>query len=307
MVDLQRLRAFQAVVQTGSISQAARSLGYTNSAVSQQVSALQRETGLVLLERVGRGVVPTASGIALARGAGRVLEQFRDLETLTEDLRAGRSGTLQVLCFMSANRAWMPMVIAALNEEFADLRVEVGLVELRGHREIEPDIEIYIAESMNTRPDPSAADGVVGGYIVEELLVEGYVAVLPVSHRLAQNSALSIADLEREAWVDNDHARGPCREIVISACGAAGFQPRFRAAAPDYATAFDYVAAGIGVTVVPRLGAFGLPASVRAIPVRDANVRRRIMLRSKRSMRMHPAMHRAAALLRSAAHAHASR
>src|SRR5690606_38838815 len=131
MVDLQRLRAFQAVVRTGSISQAAKTLGYTNSAVSQQVSALQRETGLVLLERLGRGVVPTAAGIALARGAGRVLEQFKDLETLTEDLRAGRSGTLQVLCFISANRAWMPTVIAALNEEFTDLRVEVGLVELR--------------------------------------------------------------------------------------------------------------------------------------------------------------------------------
>lgn len=295
-------------MQTGSISQAARSLGYTNSAVSQQVSALQRETGLVLLERLGRGVVPTASGIALARGAGRVLEQFKDLEMLTEDLRAGRSGTLQVLCFMSANRAWMPMVIAALNEEFTDLRVEVGIVELRGHREIEPDIEIYIAESMKTRPDPSAADGEVGGYVVEELIVEDYVTVLPVSHRLAQQAGLTIAELEHEAWVDNDHARGPCREIVISACSAAGFQPRFRAAAPDYATAFDYVAAGVGITVVPRLGAFRLPPSVRPIPIKDTNVHRRIMLRSKRSMRMHPGMHRATSLLRSAAAAaHGSR
>ncbi len=301
MVDLQRLRAFRMVVQTGSISAAAKSLGYTNSAVSQQVTALQRETGLVLLEKRGRGVVPTASGLAIATGAGRVLEHFRDFEMLTEDLRAGRSGTVQILCFSSANRAWMPSVVATLNDEFSDLRVEVDLVELAARRATDADIEIYIAESTSTRRDPSASDGDTDGYLVEDLLTERYVAVVPSTHPLADRASVSIAELEREPWIDNDHAHGPCREIVLSACTAAGYQPHFRAAAPDYATAFDYVAAGVGVTVVPRLGAFLLPRSVVPIPVSDTQVRRRIMLRSKRSMHAHPAVHRAVELIRTAA------
>lgn len=298
MVDLQRLRVFRAVTQTGSINGAAERLGYTPSAVSQQVSALQRETGLTLIERQGRGIVPTAAGIAIANRAGRVLDQVTDLETLTDDLREGRSGTLRFGCFMSANRAWMPRVVAALTDEFADLRVEIALVELTGRRAIDSDLELFIAESVGAGLDPAAADGRADGYLVEELRDEGYLAVLPGSHPLATRADLSLDDLAGETWIDNDHARGPCREIVISACAASGFTPRFSVAAPDYATAFDYVAAGLGLTVVPELGAFRLPTDVVAVPVDDARIRRRIMLRTKRSMRAHPAVERAAGLLR---------
>jgi DNA-binding transcriptional LysR family regulator len=303
MVDIQRLRVFRSVVQSGSINGAALQLGYTPSAVSQQVSALQRETGLTLIERHGRGIVPTAAGRVIADRAGRVLEQLTDLEALTEDLKSGRSGTLRIECFMSANRAWMPEVIAALTEEFADLRVEVGLVELKGHRSIDPDVQLYIAESVTPGRDPSAADGEADGYEIEHLLTEGYFVVVPQGHRLAGRRSVSVGELAEEAWVDNDHARGPCREIVISACAASGFRPRFRVAAPDYATAFDYVAAGLGVTVVPRLGAFRLPENAVAVSLSAADVQRSIMLRVKRSMRTHPAVRRARAIL----HRHAER
>ena len=297
VVDLQRLRVLRAVVQAGSINRAAARLGYTPSAVSQQVSALQRETGLTLIERHGRGIVPTAAGRAVADRAGRVLEQLTDLDALTEDLKAGRSGTLRIECFMSANRAWMPDVVAAL-DEFSDLRIEIGLAELKGQRSIDPDLQLYIAESVTAGHNPSAGDGEADGYLVEHLLTEGYLAVIASDHELARRPALSIRDLTDEAWIDNDHARGPCREIVLVACREAGFRPRFKVAAPDYATAFDYVAAGLGVTVVPRLGAYLLPDGTVAVPMSDAGLQRRIMLRFKRSMRTHPAVERATAILR---------
>ena len=102
VVDPQRLRVFRAVVQTGSINRAAARLGYTPSAVSQHVAALQRETGLVLVERHGRGIQPTAAGVTVADHATRVLDQLADFETLAGDLRAGRSGALRIGCFMSA-------------------------------------------------------------------------------------------------------------------------------------------------------------------------------------------------------------
>lgn len=301
MADLQRLRVFRAVVQSGSINRAADRLGYTPSAVSQQVSTLQRETGLTLIERHGRGIVPTAAGIAIAERAARVLAQITDLDALTEDLRAGRSGTLRFECFMSANRAWMPDVVAALTEEFADLRVEIALAELRGTRSIDADLQVYVAESIVMGRDPAAADGERDGYLVEPLLTEGYFAVVPEGHALAGRRAVPLDDLAEEPWIDNDHAQGPCREIVISACSAAGFTPRFRVAAPDYATAFDYVAAGLGLTVVPSLGAYRLPPNVVAVPVAGSELRRRIMLRTKRSMRTHPAIERATQILLDAA------
>ncbi|WP_394552477.1 LysR family transcriptional regulator [Agromyces sp. MMS24-JH15] len=301
MVDPQRLRVFRAVVHTGSINRAAEHLGYTPSAVSQHVSALQRETGLVLVERAGRGIRPTAAGLVVADRATRVLDQLADFDGLADDLRAGRSGTIRVGCFSSANRAWMPGVLGALADDFPGLRVEIDLIELRGRYAVDPDLELYVAESVLADRDPAVAEGSIEGYDLEHLRTEDYVVVVPAEHRFAGRSTLALADLADEPWIDNDHARGPCREIVITGCLAAGFAPRFRLAAPDYATAFDYVAQGLGVTVLPRLGAFRLPEEVRAITVRDAAVRRRIMLRTKRSMRTHPAVERAARLLRATA------
>ncbi|TYL50526.1 LysR family transcriptional regulator [Agromyces mariniharenae] len=301
MVDPQRLRVFRSVVQTGSINRAAERLGYTPSAVSQHVAALQRETGLVLVERHGRGIRPTAAGVAVAEHATRVLDQLADFESLADDLRTGRSGTLRIGCFMSANRAWMPGVVANLTDEFPSLRIELSLVELRGQRSTDADLELYIAEAVRGDRDPAAADGAADGYDLEPLRTEGYVTVVPDGHPLAARTSVAIADLAGEPWVDNDHARGPCREIVLTACTARGFSPRFRIAAPDYATAFDYVAQGIGVTVLPRLGVHLLPSGVTAVSLADDDVRRRIMLRVKRSMRTNPAAQRAAELLRAAA------
>lgn len=301
MVDPHRLRVFRAVVQTGSINRAATRLGYTPSAVSQHVSTLQRETGLMLIEKRGRGIVPTAAGLAVAERASRVLDQLADFDSLADDLRSGRSGTLRISCFSSSNRAWMPGVAAAMLAEFPDLRLELSLVEQHGRLTGEPDLELYVAESVRGDRDPAVADGVADGYDIEPLRTEGYVAVVPLRHPLALRHEVSLVELADEPWIDNDYARGPCREIVLSASTARGFAPRFRLQAPDYATAFDYVAAGVGITVLPRLGAICLPDGVALVPLDDADVQRCIMLRVKRSMRSHPAVQRMTTLLREAA------
>src|SRR5258705_10589572 len=94
MLDVHRLRVFRSVVASGSINAAAANLGCTPSAVSQQVSALQRETGLALLTRIGRGIEPTAAGLALAAEIDALLHRLGDVESFVADLRAGRRGTL---------------------------------------------------------------------------------------------------------------------------------------------------------------------------------------------------------------------
>ncbi|WP_127793793.1 LysR family transcriptional regulator [Agromyces sp. LHK192] len=300
-MDPTRLRVFRAVVQSGSINGAATRLGYTPSAISQHVSALQRETGLVLVERRGRGIQPTAAGIAVAERATRVLDQLTDLEHLADDLRAGRSGVLRIGAFMSANRVWMPRVVAGVVDDFPDLRIELSLAELRGDRPVELDLDVFIAEAVRGDRDPAVADGSADGYDVEHLRTEDYLAVLPAGHPLVGRERVELNELRDADWIDNDIARGPCREILITACRARGFAPRFRVQASDYPSSFDYVAAGVGVTVVPRLGAHLLPAGVTAVPIADAEVRRRIMLRVARSARTNPAVRRATELLRAAA------
>lgn len=292
MLDLQRLRVFRAIVATGSVSGAASTLGYTPSAISQHLSALQRETGLALVERRGRGIEPTSAGLAFAGELGSLFEGISRVETVVDDLREGRIGRLSIGYFASAGAAWIPPVVAALMLEFPQLRLDLRLIELAGDAPFEPDVEVFVAGS------PSSP---TRGYSEAELLEESYVVVLPAAHRLAGRAEIPIAELRDEPWVDNDFSRGACRLVVLDACAAAGFAPSFHIETHDYPSAIGFVAAGVGITVLPLLGARALPEGVRAIPVVDPVPTRRIMLRTRDTVRGHPAVRRAHDLLTAAA------
>src|SRR5690606_6891288 len=127
MLDVHRLHVFRAVIANGSIQAAAANLGYTPSAVSQHVAALQRETGLMLVSRVGRGIEPTRAGLALAERIDGLLDQLGDLESLVADLRAGRTGSLSIAYFASVGSAWMPQVVRRLSRDFPDIRLNLRL------------------------------------------------------------------------------------------------------------------------------------------------------------------------------------
>lgn len=288
MLDIQRLRVFRAVVAERSMIKAAAHLGYTPSAVSQQVSALQRETGLALVERQGRGIVPTATGLLLAAEADAVLDRLARLETLTADLREGRIGSLTVTHFASAGSTWIPPIVATLSREFPGLRLDLRLSELHQGGDESPDVEIFV-EGANTTS--------LTGYDVRPLLREPYLAVLPADHRLAGRARVPLAELAEEDWVDNDVARGSCRQILLDACAAAGFSPGFRIETQDYPTAIAFVAAGAGITVLPRLGLGAPPAGVEVVEVVEPTPRRTILVRSRQSLRNNPAVRHLLALL----------
>lgn len=299
MLDTHRLRVFRAVVATGSVNGAAATLGYTSSAVSQQLTALQRETGLTLIERRGRGIEATAVGLAFADEAGPVLERLAALESVAGDLRAGRVGRIAISYFASAGAAWIPPIIGAISREFPLLRFDLRLLELSGEASLEPDLEVFVAES----PAMSDVGPSGGGYDVQTLLEEPYLVVLPADHPLAHSSFIELATLRGERWVDNDFSRGPCRQVMLNACAAAGFVPTFHIETHDYPSALAFVAVGTGITVLPRLGTVVLPHGVVAIPVVRPVPMRRIMLRVKRSVRDHPAVRRAVTMLQEQARA----
>lgn len=276
MIDPHRLRIFRAVVAQGSIGGAALALGYTPSAVSQHITSLQRETGLTLIERVGRGIVATDAGTALAAESASVFDGLARLDGLVADLRHGRAGTLRITYFASAGAAWMPHVIATIGREFPDTRLDLRLVELADDETVPPDIEIYV---------PGAQSSPMTGYDAVEIVTERYVVVVADDSPFADRSTVTLRELADEPWIDNDVARGPCREGLLRACTAAGFTPCFRVETHDYVTAIRFVEAGVGLTVVPALAILDLPAGVRAVAIAEPAPRRTIAVRTHQRVR----------------------
>ncbi|MBO1416724.1 LysR family transcriptional regulator [Streptomyces sp. FH025] len=237
-----------AVVDHGSVSGAATALGYTPSAVSQQVATLERETGTALLERIGRGVRPTAAGLLLAGHAAAIDRQIAEAGAALADLRAGRSGSLTVRYFATAGAALVAPAVAAFRREYPGVRLDLGVT----------DPEDPLTEVRDGRADlavlvrPEGAPGATGLRLVH-LRDDPYRAVLPRGHRLAARRVLDLAELAEEPWVGAEPP-GPCREIVRGACDAAGFRPATAVDSSDYPTAQGFVAAGLGVALVPELG-----------------------------------------------------
>jgi DNA-binding transcriptional LysR family regulator len=259
MLDLHRLRIFRSVVASGSVQAAASNLGYTPSAVSQHVTALQRETGLELLEKAGRGIRPTSAGLALAAEADELLARLGVAENLVADLRSGRAGSLSIAYFASAGAAWLPPVVSELSREFPALRLDLRLSEDDPDRPDErADIHLVVARGGLTA---------VPGFVSHHLRDDPFVAAVPAGHPLAGAAEVELSTLGRERWIDNDFARGWCRRILLESCAAVGFRPAFHVEAHDYRAALAFVAAGIGVTVLPALGAADLPPGVVVVPV----------------------------------------
>lgn len=291
MIDPHRLRVFRAVVAEGSIGGAAGALGYTSSAVSQQIATLQRETGLALLERDGRGVLPTEAGRILADESAGVFDHLARIDGVIHDLREGRAGRLSMNYFASAGTTWIPPIVASITREFPDIRLDLRLVELVEEGRPGPDVEVYVA---------GAATSAMTGYDCLPLVTEPYYAVVHADSDLAEHDRVTLAELSTRSWVDNDIARGPCRQTLLDACTAVGFTPDFAVQTQDYPTATRFVAAGVGLTVVPELALVGLPDGVVAVRIDDPTPTRSIWVRRHHRVAGHRAVDRIVDLLHDA-------
>jgi len=275
MLDVQRLRVFRAVVASGSVQAAADHLGYTPSAVSQQLSALQRETGLVLFEKAGRGIAPTPAAEVLAAESEELMGSLSRLGGVVDHLRDGHTGSLTIGTFDSAAEFWLPHVARGLQRDFPDLVLELSLDELGPAAQRQParrDIEVA-TEAADTpgRERP--------GYRRHVLSEEGYRAAMPEGHPLLAEypDQLPLAALAGVAMIDNDFSQTGCSVIIGGACRAAGFTPRFVARSDDHHTALAFVASGIGVTLLPALAVPEAMAGVESREVVNPTPQRRIV------------------------------
>jgi DNA-binding transcriptional LysR family regulator len=249
MLDVRRMQLLRAVVTSGSVTSAAGNLGYSPSAVSQQLAVLEREAGVPLLERVGRGVRPTAAGRLLTEHAAIISQNLLDAESALKDLKEGRTGHLAVRYFATAGVALVPPAIYRLRHEHPGLQLDLKLI----------DPEDPLPEVEQGRADVAIVvfprlDQPRHGVHLMHLMDDPLRAVLPRGHRLAAKRVLDLADLAEEPWVGADVQPGPCSDLVRNACAAAGFTPRYTVESDDYGTSQGFVAAGLGVTLVPRLG-----------------------------------------------------
>ncbi|WP_330462029.1 LysR family transcriptional regulator [Streptomyces sp. NBC_00820] len=262
MLDVRRLTVLRAVVTSGSVTAAAAHLGYTPSAISQQVAALEKQAGVALLERVGRGVRPTAAGQLLAEHAAVIGGQVAAAETALADLREGRTGRLAIRYFTTVGSSVVAPALARLREEFPGVRIDLRMNDpddplsevTQGHA----DLAIVIS------PHGRTYDGVC----LVHLLDDAYRVVLPKGHRLESKRVIDLGDLADESWVGSELS-GACLDTVIDACAAAGFSPDFVVESGDYATAQGFVAAGLGVSLVPNMGLLSHHPGVMVRKVRN--------------------------------------
>ncbi|OYN96378.1 DNA-binding transcriptional LysR family regulator [Propionibacteriaceae bacterium ES.041] len=289
-MDLNRLRVFRAVVSSGSIRGAADTLDYSPASVSQQVAQLQRETGLRLIEKVGRGIEPTPAGTLLARRLDTLFAELADLDGFITGLRTGRGTTFRLSYFSSLGSAWMPRILATLTHEFPDVRVDLHVRDQYEPRaRPRPDLQLIAHAGQLNAPD---------GYHAVPVTIDPYVVAVPAGHPLAADETpLPLGILQDEKWIDTNAGQGSCRQITIDACAAAGFRPDLHIQAQDYTTALALVAAENGISVLPAIGARQSAPGVHIRPLAEPTPRRQITALIDRDWHHHPVGRRALQLI----------
>jgi DNA-binding transcriptional LysR family regulator len=248
MLSTGRLRILREVAYRGSFSAAAEALSYTQSAVSQQVAALEAETGLALLERHPRGVTLTAAGQTLVRHAEGILAGVDAAEAALASIAGLRGGRLRMASFPTAGSTLMPLAIASFRASYPDVALTLAEGE---PEEIAPRLragELDLALLFDF-------EGETGRYEdleLSPLLEDPMYLALPRDHELRGRRRLRLADLSGEAWIQTSSS-SPCAQHVVRCCHAAGFDPRVTFESDDYQTVQGLVAAGVGVALIPEL------------------------------------------------------
>ena len=273
IVDLRRLQLLRELADRGTVTATASALHLTPSAVSQQLAALSKEAGVPVLVKVGRRVRLTAEGQILLQHADRLHEQ---LERTRADLlrsRGGLTGQVTVGAFGSAIPALVAPAISDLARSRPGLSVTVRETEApqcyTDLRMGEVDVVITVAG----RHAPPKTDR---RYERRHLLDERLDLLLPSDHPEATHQTIDLARLSGTEWIMGNG--GPCHEIALAACQAAGFTPDVRHRTSDWNALAALVAVGLGVALVPRMALPQIPPGAVLRPVRQPSAKRGLVL-----------------------------
>ena len=282
MLDIRRLRLLHELRIRGTVAGVAAALSYSPSSVSQQLAALEREAGAVLLVKSGRRLQFTPQGELLARRAADILDALDSAEAAVAGSSATVGGIVRVAVFQSAAHAILPGAIAALARDYPALRVEVtereperGLFEVSAR-----DFDLAVAEQYPGSTRPLRAD------LDRTVLATDGIGLATAADRDARVRATSLADAAGLPWVLEPEGT-VSRTWAVQLCRAAGFEPDVRFETADLVTHIRLVASGNAVGLLPDLVWAGARPDVALLPLPGAP-RRTIFTSARRSSASSP-------------------
>ena len=285
-LDLQTIRIVRAIADTGTITGAARLLGYSQPAVSQHVQRAEARLNVPLVTRVGRSVRLTEAGTVLARHALTIASALGAASGDLADLAGLRTGTVRLAAFPTASSTIVPRLLAAM--AVAHPGVRVNYVEAQPPEAVallrEGSIDLAITFSYpGDRSDPHTDSA--NGLGSETLFTEDTVVVLGSGHPLADQPVVDLAGLSDERWI----AGCPrCRGHLLAVCELAGFAPAIAFETDNASAVINMVASGLGVAMLPRLAlvAAALPPGAVIRPHSPASARSIHLIANEGARRM---------------------
>jgi DNA-binding transcriptional LysR family regulator len=273
MLDLRRLRLLRELRDRGTVVAVADAFNYTPSAVSQQLAALEREAGVPLLERLGRGVRLTDAAHRLAAHTDDVLARLEEAEAELAAASGAVRGRVRIAAFQTAARSLVAPVLRPLADLHDGLRLE--LVEVEAEEALPllraGDVDVVVAEEYRTAPrahEPALERVDLGR---DQIMV-----VLPRDHPAAEDGRpVPLRRLAADPWCST-LVGTLFDELIVRACRAAGFEPDVRHRANDVAVLLDLAADGHGVALIPALGQPDAHPRIAVRPVAGRGIERRL-------------------------------
>lgn len=245
-IELRHLLALRAVARTGSFSRAAEELGYTQSAISQQIAMLERFVGLPLFERRGgrRQVVLSEAGKLLLRHAGAVIDRFQSARADLAAFAEGAKGALRIGAYESVSARILPAILGVFAAKWP--KVAIDLID-SADDELLPLVEAGELDLAFVMDSEALSDG----FKTTELLRDPYVLLLPAASPLAEKEIVPLDDLAGSRFVAQNMMT--CQRYLEGSLRRVGFEPEITLRSSDNATVQGLVAAGLGVAIVPLL------------------------------------------------------
>lgn len=277
MLDIRRLQVLLAIVEEGSVTGAATSLGYTPSAISQQLLRLEREVGQPLLDRHARGMTPTDAGVVLATHARKILRQLAAAEADLAEVAGVRRGSVTLGTFPTVGSSFLPLAV-------------------RRYRELYPNISLTISSGREDNLVRMLEDGTVAmsllwdyawqridndELVLTELFTDPTVLLVGAHHRLARRRTVRMSDLAAEPWIIRAGGH-PVVEVLDRSAVAAGFTPSIAFQANDYQEAQAMVSVGLGIALAPRTATVNQHPDVRVVSPGDTAPSRRVLVAHRR-------------------------
>lgn len=282
MIETRQLAALRAVAECGSVARAAESLAWSQPTVSHHLRGLARELSAPVVTASPGGTSLTAVGDAMLPHARAVLDRVARARDEVRRFAADQRRRIRLGVFPTVAARLLPDLVVGLQARgFTVTTREAEVDVLRGEL---ADLRLDAAVLYTTDPD---AHPTPAGFVTQHLFSESLVILLPATHPLARAKGVRLADLGGDDWVLGAQRDEPLEQLLTAAAQRAGFVPRAAARSDDYQVVAAYVAAGVGVALVPASAVPPPTGGVVGVALGDQTLQRHVELISHATL--HPA------------------